>query len=418
MRRTTLSLMAAILALVGWAQQQGDQREVVIKVNGMFCPFCTAGIEKRLNMLPETADVRTDLAAGEAIVTLQPGAEFVDGHFADAIKRAGFSHSGIELREARPRVDRAEPGAVGTVSAGVVTHGKKAGSRYVTTIGGVGGGAGQFDQPMGIAFAPEGWFVVTDAGNARVQQFRPDGRPWRQWSVSGDGRSELRKPVGVAVDSDGGIWVTDYEADTIHHYGSTGEPRGIFGRSGNDKGEFDAPSGVAVTGDGLLAVADFYNHRVQLVKPDGEFVRSLGGQDYSNGLNYPTRVTAAPDGRLWVADAYNHRVVVFDPLSGDLVRHFGKKGHGPGEFDVSSGIALLPGERVAVVDFMNHRVQIWTEQGDFLGDFGEHGNGPGQFERPTDIALSPDGRLYVVDWGNHRLNVFTEENTNGKETER
>jgi len=411
-------VMAATLGFAGWAQEPESPREVVIKVNGMFCPFCTAGIEKRLKMLDETSEVRTDLAGGEAIVTLKPGAEFVEEHFADAIDRAGFSHSGIELRDARLGAARAEPSALGTVSAGNVTHGKPAGWRYVRSIGGAGEDAGQFDQPMGIAFAQEGWFVVSDAGNARAQQFHPDGQPWRQWSVSGDGQSELRKPVGVAVGPDGDIWVTDYEADTIHHYGSAGEPRGVFGRSGNDEGEFDAPPGVAVTADGLLAVADFYNHRVQLVKPDGEFVRSLGGQGYSNGLNYPTRVTAAPDGRLWVADAYNYRVVVFDPLSGDIVRQFGKKGHGPGEFDVSSGIALLPGERVAVVDFMNHRVQIWTEQGDLLGDFGEQGDGPGQFERPTGIALSPDGRLYVVDWGNQRLQVFTEENPNGKETER
>ena len=66
-------------------------REVVIKVNGMFCPFCTFGIEKRLKKLPETESVRTDLAAGEAIVTLKSGSEFVEEHFADAIKRAAFT---------------------------------------------------------------------------------------------------------------------------------------------------------------------------------------------------------------------------------------------------------------------------------------------------------------------------------------
>ena len=85
-------------------------REVVIKVDGMFCPFCTFGIEKRLNLLPETAAVRTDLAAGEAIVTLKPEAEFVAKHFAAAIKRAGFTHSGITLREVAASTKEATKG--------------------------------------------------------------------------------------------------------------------------------------------------------------------------------------------------------------------------------------------------------------------------------------------------------------------
>ena len=383
-------------------------------MDGMFCPFCTFGIEKRLKKLPETRAVRTDLAAGEAIVSLLPDAEFVEDHFADAIKRAGFSHSGIRLRtgSARETGKKINPSVGYSPTDEVVSAPDSTGFAFLRTIGKHGEQIGEFDQPMSVAFAPDGWFVVTDSGNARVQQFYADGRPWRQWSVSGDGKTPLKKPVGIAIGRKGSIWVSDYDADTINHYREDGSPVGLFGKSGAEPGEIDAPAGVAVTPRGFIAVADFYNHRLQLLNEQGTFLRAMGRQGLfrrirSDGLNYPTRVTVSPGGVLWVADAYNHRVVAFD-AEGNFVHEFGEKGHRPGEFDVTGGIAILSDNRLAVADFMNHRIQIWSSEGKFLADFGMQGKAPGEFERPTDVALSPDAKLYIVDWGNHRIQVFTE----------
>lgn len=408
-------LVFALLATVAVAQPPaGDgAQEVVIKINGMFCPFCTFGIEKRLKSLPEVAKVRTDLAAGEAIATLKPGAQFLQQRFARAVKKAGFTHSGISVRPARLEARRtAVPPAVETPQGRPPHTSGGAAFAFVKVMGRRGAAPGQFNQPTTLAFGPEGWFVVSDSGNGRVQQFHPDGRPWRQWSVAGDGKSPLRKPVGVAVGPEGDIWVTDYEADTINRYGPDGAPAGMFGKPGDGPGEFDAPADVAVTSDGLLAVADFYNHRVQLLTRGGRLVLVMGARGPSRrsssaGLNYPTRVAAGPDGLIWAADAYNHRVVAFD-REGRLVRGFGKKGRAPGRFNVSSGIAPLSANRLAVADFTNHRIQIWTSEGQFLADFGFRGSRVGQFERPTDVALAPTGELYVVDWGNHRIQVFRE----------
>ncbi len=405
-----LALLFLTISLAGWAGAEAPH-EVVIKVDGMFCPFCTFGIEKRLRALDEAQTVRTDLGSSEAIVVLKPGAEFVENHFADAIKRAGFSQSGITLRNVPPgtgdvTVASIPPGA----KTNITSAPGKVGFTFGRTIGGPGKGVGEFNQPMSIAFAPDGWFVVTDSGNARVQQFHPDGRPWRQWTISGNGKTPLGKPVGLAIGQDGDIWVSDYEADTINHYGPDGTPRGAFGGSGKAPGKLDAPSGLAVMPDGHIAVADFYNHVVQLFSPQGKFLRAIGTQGIfrrlrSGGLNYPTRVTASPDGTLYIADAYNYRVAVFRE-DGEFVRAFGEKGTGPGQVDVSAGIALMSDGTLFVADFMNHRIHHWTKDGNFLGSFGSQGAAPGEFERPIDVALSPAGSLYVVDWGNNRVQVF------------
>ena len=412
-QHVTLSLIVVVLlfCLTGLARAE-PVREVVIKVQGMFCPFCTFGIEKRLKLLPETASVRTDLAAGEAVVTLTPGAAFVEDHFSDAIERAGFTHAGITLHEPPAETEPPAPDISALPQTEISPPQGDSGFTYHRTIGSLGQSPGQFQQPMSMAFAADGSFVVTDAGNARVQQFSADGRPWRQWSISGDGKTPLKKPVGVAVSANEDIWVSDYDADTISHYGPDGTPRGMFGKAGNETGQLDAPSGLTLTSDGLLAVANFYNHNIQLFQPSGVFVRALGVQGEERrsnpaGLNYPTQVTTSTNGHLWVADAYNYRVVAFNN-AGTLTQRFGKLGRGTGEFNVSAGLTELSGNRLVVADFLNHRLQLWTTNGTFLADFGRQGTGPGEFERPIDVALSPNGALYVVDWGNSRIQVFTQ----------
>ena len=41
-----------------------------------------------------------------------------------------------------------------------------------TVIGRRGSGPGEFDYPVGVAVAPNGWVYVTEEGNYRVQYFR------------------------------------------------------------------------------------------------------------------------------------------------------------------------------------------------------------------------------------------------------
>lgn len=417
------------------------EREVVIQVNGMFCPFCTFGVEKRLKKLEEVDTVWVDLASGEAIAKLKPEGEFIERHFTDAIDRAGFTHSGIHLRDATGTNKNAESKFYPLPENKEIRS--KGGSGYVfrTSIGGKGKDIGQFIQPTSIAFASDGSFIVNDSGNSRIQKFYPDGRPGKEWKLSGDGKTSLGNPVGLAVGNDGDIWVTDYDLDTVNHYNSEGIPQGIFGSSGSKSGEFDAPSGVAITRDGLIAVSDFYHHRIQIFTRDGLYLRSIGAKGLfrrirASGLNYPTRIAVSLDGILWVSDAYNHRVVAFDS-QGKVVHQIGENGHDYGQFEVSSGIAFIPStspheksditgkselslskrekeipttwadNQLAVADFMNHRIQIWTTEGEFIGDLGSQGSEFGQFERPTDVALSPKGELYVVDWGNNRIQVFS-----------
>ena len=59
-----------------------------------------------------------------------------------------------------------------------------------------------------------------------------------------------------------------------------------------------------------------------------------------------------------------------------------------------------------VCDLWNHRVQVFELSGKFIGKFGTKGSGMGELNRPTSTAVLSDGRIVVIDYGNHRVQVF------------
>ncbi|HEU0115848.1 MAG TPA: hypothetical protein VFQ80_14280, partial [Thermomicrobiales bacterium] len=82
---------------------------------------------------------------------------------------------------------------------------------------GPGSAAGQFDQPIGVAAAPDGTNYVVDSGNARVERFDATGSYLGAWDAK-SGLSLARTdtglgPTGITVGPDGTIYV----ADTWNH---------------------------------------------------------------------------------------------------------------------------------------------------------------------------------------------------------
>ena len=286
------------------------------------------------------------------------------------------------------------------------------GPRYEMTAawGEQGSGPGQFRDPTGLA-VHDGELFVSDARNGRVQVFDLTGRYLRQFGKPGDGPGQLGRPMGLTVHGNE-IFVPEYFNDRIQVFGLDGTPRRIIGESGSGPGKFNSPGGVAVGRDGSLYVADFYNHRIQQLRAGGAFVRQWGktGQPGRNGgaMRYPTGVALTSAGGIIVADAYNNRIQAFAP-NGSLARKWGGPfavgipGPFNGWFHEAIGVGVLPDGRIAVADFFNNRVQIFSADGKFLTSFGERGSSPGQFRNPIAVAASPDGSLFVADLHNQRI---------------
>jgi DNA-binding beta-propeller fold protein YncE len=155
-----------------------------------------------------------------------------------------------------------------------------------------------------------------------------------------------------------------------------------WGKKGDKPGEFSSPIGIVINDKDEIFVSDLNNARVQKFSTEGKY---LGGFDVPPDT--PKRKStmigglAVDDrGRLYLSFMLQHKVVVYTE-AGKLVREWGKKGTGDGEFIQPGGI-VVGKDGVYVADQGNHRVQKFTREGKFLGKWGEYGSKPGQFGGP------------------------------------
>ena len=230
----------------------------------------------------------------------------------------------------------------------------------------------------------------------------PNGRVWG--STAGIGRA----PDGTiwAIDrcgasGAGGTTCLESSLDPILQFDPSGEFLQSFGQ-----GLIVSPHKITVAPDGAIWVAD--NGRApgegqQVLKfsSDGELLMTLGEAGIAGTgqgeFDAPTEVAVNRDGDIYVADGHtggggatgNARVVKFDK-DGNFVTTWGRKGMGPGEFDVVHTIAVDAASRVYVGDRQNNRVQVFDADGHFIDAWY-------QFGRPSGMYIDENDVLYVAD---------------------
>lgn len=90
----SLALMATG-ALAGPATYQ-------LHVDGLACPFCAYGIEKKLGALDGVEGLETNIKDGTVIVTMKDGVALDEAAAKRAVKEAGFSLRRFEALQAAP----------------------------------------------------------------------------------------------------------------------------------------------------------------------------------------------------------------------------------------------------------------------------------------------------------------------------
>jgi streptogramin lyase len=83
------------------------------------------------------------------------------------------------------------------------TSGSGEGELDFTTVG-----WGGYDEAA-IAFAPDGTFYVTDAGNHRIQKFGPDRGFLTAWGSKGRESGQFDTPIDLVVGGQGRVYVLD-----------------------------------------------------------------------------------------------------------------------------------------------------------------------------------------------------------------
>lgn len=167
-------------------------------------------------------------------------------------------------------------------------------------------------------------------------------------------------------------------------------------------GLFTQPNGIAISSTGDIAVSDTQKHCVHLLNSSGLSKMDFGGEE----LNYPVGVAFdITEKNVIVADRDNHRVLVYSSKTGKLVRKIGRKGSGEGQFDGPSGLCVDGEGRIAVADWNNHRIQVFSPEGIFLFKFGD--TVKNKLKHPRAVTFCNLRKRFVVsDTGNNVLKVF------------
>lgn len=170
---------------------------------------------------------------------------------------------------------------------------------------------------------------------------------------------------GVAVDRQDRVWIFTRNQPVVQIYA----PDGTFVKAW-DHVEHKVAHHIKFDPEGNVWLPDVGIHVVRKFSPEGKPLLTLGtpnepGEDERH-FNKPTDVAVTPEGDIFVSDGYgNNRVVHFD-RNGKFVKAWGRKGRGPGEFNLPHGIGVDSRGRLYVADRNNARIQVFDQSGKFL----------------------------------------------------
>ena len=134
-------------------------------------------------------------------------------------------------------------------------------------------------------------------------------------------------------------------------------------------------------------------------------VLSFGQKGESVGmLKGPWGMAVNDKDEIAVTEFWNHRVSVFSS-DGTHLRSFGRKGNNNGEFQNPTGIAFDSHSNIAVADCFNHRVQVFDRNGNFLSKFGEQGSRDNQLKYPEGLSINGNGDIIVA--SNKLIKIFS-----------
>jgi DNA-binding beta-propeller fold protein YncE len=271
-------------------------------------------------------------------------------------------------------------------------------------------------------------WMAMDGAQAQTQDIAPinsGANPYRvirDWALLTLEKRPWGGSNGVAIDKDGRtVWATDRcspgiapgclgtKSNPIHHFDESGKEIRSFGG-----GMFVWPHGIHVDRDGNVWVTDARaaspeelkkypgedNKGSVVVKfsPEGKVLLTIGVAGGATGPNQccwqPNDVITNEKGEIFISEGHganpNDRILVYSPDGKTILRQFGKRGTGPGEFNQPHALAFDGQGRLFVGDRGNNRVQIFDQSGKFIADWP-------QFSRPSGLFIDRNGMLYSAD---------------------
>lgn len=263
----------------------------------------------------------------------------------------------------------------------------------------VGKQADHFVRPTGAAERGGVLYVADPGAPALWILDAPQNRASR---VDRIGDTQLVSPIAVALGPEDTVFVADTVLKKVFRLERTGSLLEVAAA-----GELARPAGLAYDPERReLYVADSAAHCVAVFGTGGKLLRKFGARGAGDGeFNGPTHVAFDRAGVLLVTDALNYRLQAFD-RDGRFLWKIGRQGDGSGDFAAPKGVASDAAGHLYVVDALFDTVQVFDTRGVLLFSFGERGIREGQLWLPGGIFINPRDEIYVADAYNRRIQVF------------
>ncbi len=214
--------------------------------------------------------------------------------------------------------------------------------------------------PVGVAIDADQRLFVSDAELHSITCFDASGRV-----LSRFGTADLGRPGGIAIDPiRKRLYAADAKESRIAVFDiSAMKLVTFFGKPSKNNthanGEFLAPTNVAVDRNGFIYVSDTWNYRVQILSPDGKFVRAFGAQgDRPGEFIRPKGIGVDSEGHIYVADAEFNNFQILSPEGRPLLA-VGNLGADPGQFVLIAGLWIDSKDRIFTTEMFHGRVQVF-----------------------------------------------------------
>jgi tripartite motif-containing protein 71 len=263
-----------------------------------------------------------------------------------------------------------------------------------------------FNGAWSVAYGPSGELYATDWFNHRVEKFNPDGSFAFAVGSYGYQQGQLEYPRGVAVSPDGSYIAVAQENSNIAIFTSGGLAKpGIVP---SDHSGLKRPRQVAIASDNSIWVADFGHNRVLHMDQNGNVLLSL---THGGALKSPQGVVLDNAGHVFISDSGNNSVEEYDAATGAFLKTLTTGGNGASQTKSPAELALVGpygSQLLVIADSGNNRVLVIHTDGTADLSFGSFGAGPGQFNSPDSVAYDPtSGDIAVADFLNNRVSIWS-----------
>lgn len=259
-----------------------------------------------------------------------------------------------------------------------------------------------FGSTSGVAVNSKGNIIVLNRGPLPLMEFDANGKFIRAF-----GQGLFDRPHGLRIDAADNIWATDGSAHVVYKFNSQGRIQMVLGVRGT-AGEWHAvtplklftePNDVAIAENGDIYVTQGHGgkgeNRVLRFDRNGNHLKSWGRRGSGPGeFDVPHAVTIDANGLVYVADRGNKRVQIFD-ANGAFVREWAL-------FGTPCGLAIHGGHMYLANGHAGQIVQL-DMNGRVLGITGSQGKAPGQYGEAHFLALTAKSEILVADTLNWRV---------------